>query len=343
MDGIHMTSSVVELWRRNRSRIKNGWLIMAGIAAIYYGAIQPRQDFRGVAMQRSSALAAVEDSRHQHWFQPRLKAVRESLAEGTVGGVPGGVAMFQRGVDARPADEDDRKIVRTSSLTLVVDKPAEAAGKVQRLAEGAGGFLVAWEANGGQEATSASLMIRVPVAKFELMRAAIRQLAQRVENERVQAEDVTRQYVDDQARLRNLRAQETQYLTILKLARTVKDTLEVSERLNQVRGEIEKQQSDFNALSKQVELVAINVALRKEAEAQVFGLPWRPLYEFQVCRTPGSGRVNRLFHLRAFFPVLPAGNCLVVGNDSGRRGERVANCARGRPTSFRPLQSTRTE
>ena len=301
-----MTSSVVELWRKNRSRIKNGWLIMGGIAAIYYGAIQPRQDFRGVAMQRSSALAAVEDSRHQHWFQPRLMAVRESLAEGTVGGVPG-VAMFQRGVDARPADEDDRKIVRTSSLTLVVDKPAEAAGKVQRLAEGAGGFLVAWEANGGQEATSASLMIRVPVANFELMRAAIRQLAQRVENERVQAEDVTRQYVDDQARLRNLRAQETQYLTILKLARTVKDTLEVSEKLNQVRGEIEKQQSDFNALSKQVELVAINVALRKEAEAQVFGLPLRPLYEFKFAARQGlEGLIDYSTSVLSFLFYLPA-------------------------------------
>jgi hypothetical protein len=53
----------------------------------------------------------------------------------------------------------------------------------------------------------------------------------------MEAEDVTRQYVDEQAHLRNLRAQEAQYLTILKQAKTVKDTLDISEKLNAVRAD----------------------------------------------------------------------------------------------------------
>jgi len=299
-----MKNRLVTLWQQQRSRIKNGGLIVAGLAAIYYGAIQPRQDFRGVAMERSAALAAFEGSRHQHWFQPSPMAIQEKVAEGIVGGVPGGGAMLQQGVDA---NEDDRKIVRTSSIALVVDKPAEAAGRIQQLAEGAGGFLVNWEANGDREATSANMMIRVPVAKFESTRAAIRKLAQRVESERVQAEDVSRQYVDDEARLRNLRAQETQYLAILKLSRTVKDTLEVSEKLNEVRGEIEKQQSEFSMLSKQVELVAVNVSLRRETEAQVFGLPWRPLYEFKFAARQGlEGLIDYSTSVLSFLFYLPA-------------------------------------
>jgi hypothetical protein len=287
-------------WWRDRSSHKKVGLIVAGIVAIYYGAIQPRQDFRGVAMQRSSALAAIEDSRHQHWFQPNILAVREERpVEGVVGGVPGAVT--------RLADDNERKIVRTSSLALIVGKPADAAGRVQQLAEGAGGFLVNWQANGDQEATNASLVIRVPVAQFESTRTAIRKLAQRVENERVEAEDVSRQYVDDEARLRNLRAQETQYLAILRQARSVKDTLEVSEKLNQVRGEIERQQSEFNTLSKQVELVGITVSLRKETEAQVFGLPWRPLYEVKLAARLGlEGLIDYSTSVLDFFFYLPA-------------------------------------
>jgi len=294
-------------WWKDRNRLKKLWLIAAGSAAIYYGAIQPRQDFRGVAMQRSSALAAIEDSRHQHWFQPSMLAVQEERqAEGVVGGVPGGAA-FQRGVSTRLTDDNDRKIVRTSSIALIVEKPADAAEKVQQLAEGAGGFLVNWQANGNQEATSASLMIRVPVAKFESTQTAIRRLALRVENERVEAEDVSTPYVDDQARLRNLRAQEAQYLAILRQARTVKDTLEVSDKLNQVRGEIERQQSEFNTLSKQVELVAISVSLRKETESQVFGLPWRPLYEVKLAARLGlEGLIDYSTSVLDFFFYLPA-------------------------------------
>jgi uncharacterized protein DUF4349 len=295
------------LWWKERNRLKKLWPIAAGIAAIYYGAIQPRQDFRGVAMQRSSALAAIEGTRHQHWFQPNSLAVREDFqAEGMVGGAPANTA-YQNGADGRPTDDNDRKIVRTSSIALIVEKPADAAGKVQQLAEAAGGFLMNWQANGDQEATSASLMIRVPVAKFESTRTAIRKLAQRVENERVEAEDVSTQYVDDQARLRNLRAQETQYLAILRQARTVKDTLEVSDKLNQVRGEIEQHQSEFNILSKQVELVAITVSLRKETEAQVFGLPWRPVYEVKLAARLGlEGLIDYSTSVLSFFFYLPA-------------------------------------
>ena len=77
----------------------------------------------------------------------------------------------------------------------------------------------------------------------------IRKLGLRVENEKIAAEDVTRQYVDQDASIRNLRAEEAQYLTILKRATTVKDMLAVTENLSEVRGQIEQQQAEFNALS----------------------------------------------------------------------------------------------
>ena len=80
------------------------------------------------------------------------------------------------------------------------------------------------QTNGAQDATNATLTIRVPVASVAEVEAEIHKLSLRVESEQMEAEDVTRQYVDQQARLRNLRAQETQYLTILKQAKTVKDT-----------------------------------------------------------------------------------------------------------------------
>jgi Domain of unknown function (DUF4349) len=307
LEGNQMVIAWPPLWWKDRNWLEKLWLIAAGIAAIYYGAIQPRQDFRGIAESKATALAAIEDSRHQHWFQPNSLAVREELqTEGIVGGVPANAA-YQTSVVTRLAEEDERKIVRTSSIALIVEKPADAAGKIQQLAEGAGGFLMNWEANAAQEATSASLMIRVPVSKFESTRTAIRSLAQRVENERVEAKDASTQYVDDQSRLRNLRAQETQYLVILRQARTVKDTLEVSDKLNQVRGEIDRQQSEFNTLSKQVELVAITISLRKETEAQVFGLPWRPLYEVKLAARMGlEGLIDYSTSILSFFFYLPA-------------------------------------
>jgi hypothetical protein len=180
----------------------------------------------------------------------------------------------------------DRKIIRTSSLEMVVQHPADTAEKITAVAEGMGGYLET-ASGGGQNATSGTLTIRVPAARLQEARAEIRKLGLRVESEKVDAQDVTRQYVDQDARIRNLRAEEVQLLTILKQAATVRDMMAVSERLSEVRGQIEQQQTEFNALSRQIETVAIAISLRTESEAQVFGLNWRPGYQLKLALHDG--------------------------------------------------------
>ena len=61
----------------------------------------------------------------------------------------------------------------------------------------------------------------------------------------------------------------------------------MSEKLSEVRGEIEQQQGEFQALSKQIEMVTITIALRAEADTRVFGLNWRPLYQVKVAARNG--------------------------------------------------------
>ena len=181
----------------------------------------------------------------------------------------------------------DRKVIQTSFMELLVTSPAETAEKIRTLAESLGGYLEASQIAGSREAPSASLTIRVPASGLNQARADLRKLAVRIESERSDATDVTKQYVDMEARLRNLHAQETQYLVILKQATSVEDLLNVSARLSEVRGQIEQEQTEFNALSHQVETVAISVTLRAEADAQVLGLHWRPLYRVKIAARDG--------------------------------------------------------
>lgn len=199
-----------------------------------------------------------------------------------------------------------RKIIRTSSLEMIVAHPADATDKITALAENLGGYIETLSSS-GPEATSASLTLRLPADRFEPARAEIRKLGVRVTGERVDAQDVTRQYVDQDATLRNLRAEEAQYLTILKQASTVKDMLAVSERLSEVRGQIGQQEAEFRALSRQIETVSIAISLRTEAEAQSFGLNWRPLYQLKLALRDGleslatyaTAMITILFYLPA--------------------------------------------
>ena len=181
----------------------------------------------------------------------------------------------------------DRKIIGTGSLEAVVTSPSDTAEEIRVLAEGLGGYIESSRIGGARNASTAVLTIRVPAARFNDAKSGVHKLVARVESENTEATDVTKQYVDIQARIRNLRAQEAQYLQIMKSAVKIPDMLEVSQKLSDVRGQIEQQQAEFETLSKQVETVALAVTLRAEADAQVFGLNWRPLYELKQSARDG--------------------------------------------------------
>jgi len=188
--------------------------------------------------------------------------------------------------NAAPDAEAGRRIVRSASIEMLVQHPAEVADRITALAEKLGGYLV--NADGaGHNATTATVTVRVPVAHFEEARAEIRELGLRVENEKFEAQDVTQQYVDQDASIRNLEAEELQYLEILKRANDINSMMLVAQKLSQVRGEIEKKQAEFNSLSHQTDTVAIAISMRTEGEQQVFGVNWRPLYQLKVAASDG--------------------------------------------------------
>jgi hypothetical protein len=232
-----------------------------------------------VSLWRQRSWGDLVQPRNRHYQQMGISMA--SVVGGVPGGVPDGV------VEGSAEDAAARKIVHTTSLELEVKHPAESAEKARTLAEQMGGYMVSSEVSGNQDIPGGAITIRVPAMRFEEARAEIRKLALHVESEKADANDVTRDYVDREARLHNLRAEEAQYLAIMKRAATVKDTLEVSGKLSEVRGKIEQQQAEFEALAKQVDTAAITAVLRAEADTRVLGMRWRPLYQLKLAARDG--------------------------------------------------------
>jgi Domain of unknown function (DUF4349) len=184
-------------------------------------------------------------------------------------------------------DDASRKIVRTASLEMEARDTSVTMEQIRTLAEQGGGYLESSWMNGGEEGPSGNVTIRVPTSQFDRVLGEIKKLAVRVEREGIQTTDVTRDDVDREAKLHALRAEEAQYLFILKRATTVQDTLDVSSKLNEVRAEIDTQQAEFLALTKQVETVAISVSLVPVADTQVLGIHWRPWFAIKLAARNG--------------------------------------------------------
>jgi hypothetical protein len=198
-------------------------------------------------------------------MRTKMSASRRMAAyvEGEYSKVAGGGGGS--GILTSLAEADGPKIVRTAELNLLVADCGATLKKIEGLAAAENGLIEA----STLEENSASITLRVPTAELDDVRAKLRNFAMRVTQDSVGATDVTKQYFDREARQRNLRAEEQQYLGIMKNAHTVPDVLAVTKSLDDVREEIEQEDADFLRLRDQVELAKIEVHLRSESPAGV--------------------------------------------------------------------------
>ncbi len=205
----------------------------------------------------------------------------------------------------------ERKMIKTGSLELLVKSADKTAKDIQGIAEQMDGFVSAsnvYEVSTGTK--TGSVTIRIPAARFSEALDEVKKLAIKVEHESVNAQDVTEQYTDLESRLRNLQATEQQYLTILKQAVKIPDILQVTAQLDQVRMQIEQIQGQLKYLSGQVDMASITASLTEEAEVEVFGLRWRPLYvvklAFRGMLNGLSGYVDAMIKFILQLPVILA-------------------------------------
>jgi hypothetical protein len=188
---------------------------------------------------------------------------------------------------------------------LLVNDVAQSITKIGSLVSGAGGYVEkSTQTNSGGH--SASLTVRVPAPRLDQVMADVKRFATAVDREGVEARDVTREYIDLDARLRNAQAEEAQYLQILKRATTIKDTLDVTEKLSDVRGRIEQMQGEMKFLTSQIDLSTLEISLRAEADADVAGIHWRPLRQAKIAVSEMvSGMTDWVDSVIAFFINLP--------------------------------------
>jgi hypothetical protein len=287
---------------------------------------------RGIESSRATGLSAVNSwSTQSQWrtnsplrsWPRRERAKRVDVdyltpsprrgAGGSMGGVLGGVAgnppppaLQNSGSDAS-SEISERQVIRTGSLDIIAGDTLQAAEQLRNLAAHFSGFVVSSNVSGSDEGTgSAQVRMRIPSEYFDEARAQVRKRAKTVEQDTVEAHDVTRESVNQEAALRNARAEEAQYLAILKRAAGVKDVLEVSSKLSEVRGRIDELGSDLRLLHHQVEMSLLTSNIRGMAVAQAFGLHWRPLYQAKVSlRGALGGLADYADDMAALFLNLP--------------------------------------
>jgi hypothetical protein len=159
-----------------------------------------------------------------------------------------------------------RMLVRTGSIELESEDPEVAADKIIVMVESYGGYVARLSSSGGEK-KSVSMVVKIPESVFYKVLAEIRRIG-RVVGEDVSVQDVTEQYIDLEARLKNLRAEEEWLLAAVEKAQSVQDLLMIEKELWRVRGEIERIEAQLKNLERMVAYSSISIWIRMPEEPE---------------------------------------------------------------------------
>lgn len=185
---------------------------------------------------------------------------------GVIGGVVGGTAkeveVGLREVPESPGEPRDARLIRRGELALQVAEVARAREAALQRVKALGGWVAdQTEHRDGDGRLSAALTLRLPADRFESGQASLRDLGT-VQRFHLETEDVSREWVDREARLQVKRAaaQRLRQLLLEKSA-SLKDVLAAEQALVRLTEEIESLESVHRFQARQVAFATLELSL----------------------------------------------------------------------------------
>lgn len=182
---------------------------------------------------------------------------------------------------------DDRKVIRRANFQLHSSDTRQTYDEIVSLAESVGGFVASanvFPFEGDENAQpDVAVTLRIPADQLTSVMDSIRDSVDEVVSESQGAQDVTDQFVDLDARLRNLKALEIELRALLEEVRQQPDAdpqklLTVFNELSSVRGQIEQIQGQLNVLANLTALATLEIHISQTPKAApIVGQPWEPL------------------------------------------------------------------
>jgi hypothetical protein len=204
--------------------------------------------------------------------------------------------------------ESSKKILRRAQIEISAKSPLDTMNRIRDIAQQVDGVIDSASSQDANEPYArADIAIRVRAEILDATLEQIRRLATQINTDQVEVVDVTKQYVDDEAQIRNLQAQEQQYLKILEKTKQVSEVLEVTERLDGVRGQIDKAKAEFWVLQHDIAMSVVRISIRRDSASARF-YNWRPIRQIRESASSTVegmiGVFNGVIAIFFYIPVL---------------------------------------
>ena len=255
--------------RKNTGR---GWTKVVGVAAAFLvvaGAIGFLAQGGGSETMFQRVGGAVADSGGSGGGTRAPAAPRPAAVPGINDGSEG-TARDESGLPFDAGEksigrqqQDLSKIIRDGRIGIVVpdQKFGDTVGDVTFIAEKHGGFVISSSTNNDRSGT---FVLRIPAKRFDRAVSDIRDLATHVRFQEITGDDVTAEFIDQQARLRILKARKALLFGLFQKATTTEEILRMSSQLDDVQLRIEQIQGQINFINDQVAESTLRVSIQEQ-------------------------------------------------------------------------------
>lgn len=159
-----------------------------------------------------------------------------------------------------------KKIIKDGQLGIQVDNLANAKSRIDTLVQKYSGYYDNENFNNSDQKSYYNLKIRIPSANFERFIHEIETGKGEIKYKHIDAIDVTDQFIDLEARLQNKKNYLKRYNELLAKAQTVKDILEIEEKIRGIEEEIESTTGRLKYFSDLVEYSTLDLTISKQKD-----------------------------------------------------------------------------
>lgn len=190
---------------------------------------------------------------------------------------PGSYGKVTDSVDQSGERDSTQKVIRVGSISIAVDDIDGTVENIDTILAKYEGETLSMQDSGKGKERGVVLSLRVEETDFDAFYQELKDLDGEYEYSNISSNDVTETVLDMEARLKNLKSVETQYLSILKKATTVSDTLAVQRELTTVRSEIEYLESSLDNMERQTDYSTVYLTITQSSTgSSLTDEEWRP-------------------------------------------------------------------
>ncbi len=153
----------------------------------------------------------------------------------------------------------ERRLIKEGSVEFETKDWKKTKRQIDTICDSLGAYSADAALSNTSDRISYHQVIRVASTEFDPLMEKIEGLTDIVENISIKVDDVTKQYIDLEVRIKNKKEMENRYRQFLTHAKTVEEMLKIEGYITDVRTEIERMEAGLKGMQDRIALSTLEV------------------------------------------------------------------------------------